>query len=60
MRTKNSQKDQKKESLITTHWGDDANIHGWTSIPNSLLILQGDIVIGSTEMCILMNILMHQ
>ncbi|EAQ0906953.1 helix-turn-helix domain-containing protein [Salmonella enterica] len=60
MSTKNAQKEQKKESLITTHWGDDATIHGWTAIPNSLLMLQGDLGIGSTEMCILLNILMHQ
>ena len=48
MSTKNAQKEQKKESLITTHWGDDATIHGWTAIPNSLLMLQGDLGIGST------------
>ena len=60
MSTENTQKEQKKESLITTHWGDDATLHGWTAVPNSLLMLQGDLGIGSTEMCILLNILMHQ
>lgn len=60
MSTENAQKEQKKESLITTHWGEDATLHGWTAVPNSLLMLQGDLGIGSTEMCILLNVLMHQ
>ncbi len=51
MSTKNAQKEQKKESLITTHWGDDATIHGGRAIPNSLLMLQGDLGIGGPRSC---------
>lgn len=54
------QKPKKEDSLITKFWGDEATKFGWTAIPNTLLMLQSDLKISSTEMCILFNILMHQ
>lgn len=60
MRTENKHKTSKEESVITKFWGGEATKFGWTAIPNTLLMLQSDLKISSTEMCILFNILMHQ
>ncbi|ENM1005561.1 helix-turn-helix domain-containing protein [Klebsiella pneumoniae] len=50
----------KEHSVLSKFWGDEATSMGWTGLPNTLLILQSDLGISSTEMCVLMNILMHQ
>lgn len=60
MSTKNTIKTHENHSVIDEYWGKDAIAFGWTAIPNSLLMLQGRLKIGSTEMCILMHIMMHQ
>lgn len=60
MSIKNVQKPSKEESVITKFWGTETTKFGWTAIPNTLLMLQSDLKISSTEMCILFNILMHQ
>lgn len=50
----------KEHSVLSTFWGEDATSMGWTGLPNTLLILQSDLGISSAEMCVLINILMHQ
>lgn len=52
--------DSKPVSIITEFWGEKAARHGWTAIPNSLLMLQNELDLNPTEFCILLNILMHQ
>jgi len=60
MTKKAQDEDTKSASMITNFWGEDATRHGWTAIPNSLLMLQNELDISPTELCILLNILMHQ
>jgi len=47
-------------SVVTDFWGDDVMKHGWTAVPNALIILQADLDISPTDFCILLNILLHQ
>lgn len=56
------QKDKEPEptSLIAEFWGPHATHHGWTAVPNSLLMLQAELKVSPTDFCILLNVLMHQ
>jgi DNA-binding transcriptional regulator YhcF (GntR family) len=59
--TPKAQSDNSKApSVITEFWGDETMKHGWTAIPNALLMLQNDLDISPTDFCVLLNILMHQ
>jgi predicted transcriptional regulator len=40
-------------------WGEETGKMGWTAIPVSLIFLQADMGIGSNEMNVLLNLIMH-
>lgn len=60
MDKKNNDIQEEHVSLITDFWGVNATHHGWTAVPNSLLMLQAELKVSPTDFCILLNVLMHQ
>lgn len=45
--------------IILEKWGEEACCLGWVSVPTVLMFAQSDLKLSSSELNVLLNLLMH-